>query len=725
MRESDFTLQLLQLFNSDVPEMTRKQKTALTQAVADVTGQGTGHKLPTCRIVPFVTGRRPTYEAAHPGLGSSDNASMICGASDPETNKSYIMFELSGLEPYISQDRASLGLDLTLSFAGTDMSQETSPIPGWDKRPIQPKIFEYREGEAPTLRTIPLGEAEGNRLVIALSPERDFLPIDWTWQELDPQVQAAASDHADPFTFGHLYTQVVYVSIRLTYRGIPVAVSQALIDVCDSRRFGTLYQRLMDRMLKLDLREQAAAAGIEALDVSYHPWFPVLLIGSDKAALYTDALVEDIVHKKRHLTDPRWLMRVGLYLEFLTCIGIIEVVKEELGDLLSPAERTAYEQHPFFAEIRDRVNLKGWREVWQLRGVALPRFGVPQTGPVSALNLLKKKKATLTFLKVHHDDLKHAIDLAGKNDHYAQETWCRIFRDAERAIFRKVDDAFPELRYLDYSVKEICLWYQKEKSVGSKRLLRQVSSILGDQDGLFASASTQYRASMNEVAAWAKEQGLMDYTDKECIPQQVSLIMAHMEKQQGRIEQLQRRDGYTSSLNPLQKLQDREMVSPEQVYDMLTETRIFRGLTNKERRYLANSARAIMLGPMERIIIEGKEGSSLFLVVSGAFEVLIRLPDGVDKVIDIKRPGDIIGEVSLLTGAARTATVRAVESVTLFEIGKLQIQPLLEERPEMLDELAAVMETNIQTIDKQLEAYDIELGPSSMKDRFLRFFFGI
>jgi hypothetical protein len=39
-------------------------------------------------------------------------------------------------------------------------------------------------------------------------------------------------------------------------------------------------------------------------------------LSSDKATLYTNALVEDIVHKKRHLTDPRWLMRVGLYLEF-------------------------------------------------------------------------------------------------------------------------------------------------------------------------------------------------------------------------------------------------------------------------------------------------------------------------------------------------------------------------------------------------------------------------
>ena len=44
----------------------------------------------------------------------------------------------------------------------------------------------------------------------------------------------------------------------------------------------------------------------------------MLTIGGDKAALYTDALVADIVGKEYHLTDPAWLLRVGVYLELLT-----------------------------------------------------------------------------------------------------------------------------------------------------------------------------------------------------------------------------------------------------------------------------------------------------------------------------------------------------------------------------------------------------------------------
>ena len=66
-----------------------------------------------------------------------------------------------------------------------------------------------------------------------------------------------------------------------------------------------------------------------------------------------------------------------------------------------------------FAEIRARIDPDAWREVWALRRIQFPRWGAPRTGPVSATNLLAKRKATLRFLHVHHDDLKHAIELAG------------------------------------------------------------------------------------------------------------------------------------------------------------------------------------------------------------------------------------------------------------------------------------------------------------------------
>jgi CRP-like cAMP-binding protein len=111
---------------------------------------------------------------------------------------------------------------------------------------------------------------------------------------------------------------------------------------------------------------------------------------------------------------------------------------------------------------------------------------------------------------------------------------------------------------------------------------------------------------------------------------------------------------------------------------------------------------------MERIIIEGRAGSSLFIVADGQLEVLIRQADGVDRVVDIKNPGDVIGETSLLTGAPRTATVRALDGSTVYEIGKTQYEPIIKQRPEIIDELALIMERNLQNIRSHQNAFNAE-----------------
>ena len=727
MREAEFLNQLYRLIDAEVVGLTSDQKIDLIRALCNEAQQTATEKPATCQVVPFITGRRPIDEAAHPGLGSSDNTSLILAEAAQGENKTYILYHVTGLGQDAAEEHNAFALDLTLSFAGTDGSQQTLPIPGWDKRYVEPLVFEKSNDGKPALRAISPREVAGENLVIALSPNQDFLPGQhWRWEDLDARVREAATDGLDPFTFGHVFSQMLHVSLRLTHRGVPVATTQTWIDICDTRRFGSLYQRMVDQLIKPDTEKQARAAGKDALDYAYHPWFPVLLIGSDKAALYTDALVEDIVHKKRHLTDPRWLMRVGLYLEFLTCLGVFEAVRDDVGDLLTPAERVMYETSPFFAEIRKRLNPQGWREVWELREIVFSKFGSHQTGPVSVLNLLQKRRATLGFLKVHHQDLKHAIELAGTNKHNAQETWHRIFRDAERAVLRKTPGGFPELAFLDENVKEFILWHQQGKIglLRINRLPKQFTRLFGDQDGLFASACNQYRASMNEVAEWAKHRDIMDYTGIECVPEQVSLLQAYMGGQKAQLERLQRRDGYAVQLRISAKLPDEFKTSTEQVYGLLREVSIFKMLTEDELRLLAQTAREIVLGPMERIIIEGREGSSLFLVGEGRLEAFVRQSDGVDRLIGIKKRGDIMGEISMLTGAPRSATVRAVDGAVVFEIGKKQYEPIIKARPAIVDELTVVMERHLRSIRDHREAYDIEKESTAMGRRIRRFFFG-
>src|SRR5215218_2005843 len=389
-----------------------------------------------CRIVPFVPGRRPAHEAAHPGLGSSEEVAVILAGD--QDDPAYILYTLpaAGLP--------GVTVHASLSFSGPDGRLAPAPVLGWERREVTPQRFAVTSDGGVALSALNGAHDPDQRLVFVLHPARELL---------------AGSD--DAFTFAHRFSQQVEVSLRACWNEVPIAGAETRITVCDLRRCGSLYGRLLDRLVGPDTERQAAHAGVPDPGAAYHPWFPVLVIGSEKAALYTRSLIEDITGGGRHLSDPGWLMRVGLNLEFLTFLGICEAVGGDAGELLSPAERSAFENADCFAELRSRVDAAAWREVWRLREIAFPRRGLPRAGPVAVSNLLAKKRATLSFLEVHHADLRHAIELAGRNHHNAQETWQRVFRDAERAVLRRTPGAFPELGFLSEPARDFVLWHRR------------------------------------------------------------------------------------------------------------------------------------------------------------------------------------------------------------------------------------------------------------------------
>ncbi|HSN97228.1 MAG TPA: cyclic nucleotide-binding domain-containing protein, partial [Candidatus Nanopelagicales bacterium] len=343
--------------------------------------------------------------------------------------------------------------------------------------------------------------------------------------------------------------------------------------------------------------------------------------------------------------------------------------------------------------------------------------------PVSLRNLLRKQKATLDFLHVHHEDLKAAIELAGPNLYDAQETWHRVFRDAERAVLRNSDRAFPELAHLDPRYQEFALWHQRGdmRPLGLHFLPEALTNLFGDQDGIYASACRQYRRSMNEVARWASERGLMDYTGEECIPRSASLLEAHMQQNTRLFEVLQRRDG----------VQGLELIAPragtsasplDEVVEVLRRVAVFKPLLDRELRKIAQRARRAVYGPLDRVVVQGQRDASMFVVASGSVEVLVRLPDGRDTPLATLESGAVFGEIALLTGEERTATVRAVEEVVLYEITKEALQPIVEARPQLVVELAMLMAVRQADLREAAGRALSEDRARSMAGRIRRFF---
>lgn len=83
------------------------------------------------------------------------------------------------------------------------------------------------------------------------------------------------------------------------------------------------------------------------------------------------------------------------------------------------------------------------------------------------------------------------------------------------------------------------------------------------------------------------------------------------------------------------------------------------------------------------IVTEGEVGSSLFLIVSGEVKVFTRGERGEHIPLAELGVGDFFGEVSLLTGKPRTATITAKSAVIAIELSKSDVDRISQEHPEV------------------------------------------
>ena len=250
---------------------------------------------------------------------------------------------------------------------------------------------------------------------------------------------------------------------------------------------------------------------------------------------------------------------------------------------------------------------------------------------------------------------------------------------------------FPNCSNCPRSPREFALWHECG-SLGRIHLVpRQLTELFGDQDGVFPSACRQYRASMNQVASWALANGLMEYTGDECIPPSASLLEAHISRRPARLARLQRHDGFAGSLEVLYETRDAIVVDRETILACLQRIELFSALTADELSVLAEGARPIVLGHLERIVIQGREGSSLFILHDGTLEVIARTDDR-ERRLAILNPPAVVGELSFLLDEPRAATVRALEQAVVLEIGAASLRPFVEARPALVDALTALVD---------------------------------
>lgn len=124
--------------------------------------------------------------------------------------------------------------------------------------------------------------------------------------------------------------------------------------------------------------------------------------------------------------------------------------------------------------------------------------------------------------------------------------------------------------------------------------------------------------------------------------------------------------------------------------ELLSHVDLFAAFREDEMAELAAGMHLRHVAAGDAVVRQDETGTSLFLVAEGALDVRGSF-GGRTILLDHMGPGDVFGEMSLLTGQPRSASVIANTDAMVYELDKEILDPILRRRPELASRLADLM----------------------------------
>lgn len=172
---------------------------------------------------------------------------------------------------------------------------------------------------------------------------------------------------------------------------------------------------------------------------------------------------------------------------------------------------------------------------------------------------------------------------------------------------------------------------------------------------------------------------------------------------------------------------NREQVFIEQkpedmLANILLQVELFSQFSKEEIAALGSQVVTLNLPPNEVIIKQGESGESMYVLAEGLLKVDIEDPES-KKVFTVAKilPGQFFGEMSLLVGDPRSATITTMTESVVYEINKATMQHLFEAHPNLIQLLSnKIAERHVYNLRKKqaLLEKDITANTQSYSDMF-------
>lgn len=113
---------------------------------------------------------------------------------------------------------------------------------------------------------------------------------------------------------------------------------------------------------------------------------------------------------------------------------------------------------------------------------------------------------------------------------------------------------------------------------------------------------------------------------------------------------------------------------------------------------------------------QGDPGDSFYIIKSGRVDVIVEKSAGESVVVATLGPGNFFGEMSLLTGAARTASIRVAEDAEFIVIDKESFRSVLAHNPSIAESLSHILSERQAKLDAERERLDASTFERRKKD---------
>src|SRR5207253_2808322 len=162
----------------------------------------------------------------------------------------------------------------------------------------------------------------------------------------------------------------------------------------------------------------------------------------------------------------------------------------------------------------------------------------------------------------------------------------------------------------------------------------------------------------------------------------------------------------------------RELKSAEEVtrrVEALKGVELFHALTEEERRALAVRLRVAPFVRGEAMTRQGAEAHWLYVITRGDAEVRISVDGNLSERVATLHAGDFFGEMGMMTGEPRSATVIALSDVECYRVDKEAFHDIMRSRPEIAEDISEVLARRRVELDAAREDLNEEAKQARLR----------